>query len=401
MSTPTRRIVGILAVTQVISWGSLYYAFSVLSPHMGRALGLDAQAAVAPFAWALLVPGLVAAPVGRFLDRLGGRRVMGCGSLLAAGGMGMLAFAHSAALYWLAWSVMGLAMALTMYEAAFATINRELPDSPRRAMSTLTLFGGFASTLFWPLTLQLDAALGWRATWLVYAGMQLLVCAPLHALLPSRDLHAPGAAAGTAAGRGLGEALRDSVFWKLAAAFAAQSLVASALTVQQINQIHASGHPLPRVVMLAALFGPMQVVGRIAEMSVARHVRSQTIGTLTFAALPLALGLLLLFIDQLAALAVFCVMFGLSNGVLTILRGTLPQELFGRAHYGAIAGALSAPALLARALGPLAVAAIMARTGSPRIVLSLLAGVAILSFACYLMAIWRARDAAASVLEEA
>src|SRR5215217_1878380 len=130
----TRRVVGILAVTQVLAWGSLYYAFSVLSPHMQRALGMGAEAAVAPFAWALLLSGLVAAPVGRLFDRIGGRRMMAFGSLLAAAGLVLLSRAGSIPVYWLAWSVLGIAMALTMYEAAFATINGVLADSPRRAI---------------------------------------------------------------------------------------------------------------------------------------------------------------------------------------------------------------------------------------------------------------------------
>ncbi|QNA99133.1 MFS transporter [Massilia sp. Se16.2.3] len=341
-NTRSRRIVGILAVTQILAWGSLYYAFSVLSPHMGRALGIDAQGAMAPFSWALLLGGLVAAPAGRLFDRIGGRRLMACGSLLAACGLLMLARVDSIGMYWLAWSVLGIAMALTMYEAAFATINRALAESPRRAITTLTLFGGFASTIFWPLTLALDARLGWRSTWLVYAALQLFVCAPLHALLPSHTAASAGPVAAST-GMALSEVLRGSVFWKLAAAFAAQSLVSSALTVGLIRLMHDAGHPLSTVVMLAALFGPMQVAGRIAEMAIGRRVRSQTIGSVTFAALPLALGLLFVFIDQLAAVAAFCIVFGLSNGVLTILRGTLPQELFGRAHYGAIAGARSRP----------------------------------------------------------
>jgi MFS family permease len=396
----TRRVVGILALTQVLAWGSLYYAFSVLSPHMQRALGMGAEAAVAPFAWALLLSGLISAPVGRLFDRIGGRRMMAFGSLLAAAGLVLLSRAGSIPVYWLAWSVLGIAMALTMYEAAFATINGVLADSPRRAITMVTLFGGLASTIFWPLTYALDERLGWRDTWLVFAALQLLVCAPLHALMPPRVAAAP--AAPGVKSIALGDALRGSVFWKLAAAFAAQSLVASALTVQLIRLMHDAGHPLQTVVMLAALFGPMQVVGRIAEISIARHVRSQTIGIVTFAALPLALGILLAFIDQLAAVAVFCVVFGLSNGVLTILRGTLPQELFGRAHYGAIAGALVSPALVARAAGPLAVAGLMAETGSPRVVLALLMAIATLALACYLMAIARARSeaSAAAMAEE-
>lgn len=389
-----RQVIAILATTQVLSWGSLYYAFSVLSAHMQRDLGLGPEAAVGAFSWALLVSGLAAAPAGRALDRIGGRRVMGLGSLGAGAGMLLLACVHSAATYWLAWTILGVSMSLTLYEAAFATINREVAAAPRRAISTLTLFGGLASTIFWPLTLQLDGMFGWRATWLVFGIAQLAVCAPLHALLPAR---AGGAAGARVPGAGLAEALRHPAFWKLAAAFAANSFVASALAVHLIGLMHAWGHALSDVVMLAALIGPMQVLGRLGEMSVARNMRPHTVGAITFATLPLALIVVLAFGRQLAVVALFCVLFGLGNGILTIVRGTLPQELFGRAHYGAISGALAAPSLVARALGPLAVAALMARGATAPTVLAVLLACAAASLACYLAALrWGRTDASAS-----
>lgn len=383
-----RQVIAILALTQVLSWGSLYYAFSVLSPHMQRELGLGPESAVGAFSWALLVSGLAAAPAGRALDRIGGRRVMRLGSLGAGAGMLLLACAHSAATYWLAWTILGVSMALTLYEAAFATINREIAADPRRAISTLTLFGGLASTVFWPLTLHLDALFGWRATWLAFGIVQVAVCAPLHGLLPSAREGA-GTTAGRVPGAGLAQALRHPAFWTLAAAFAANSLVSSALAVHLIGLMHAAGHALPDVVMLAALIGPMQVLGRLGEMSVARRVPAHVVGALTFATLPLALGAVIAFGGQLAVVGLFCMLFGLGNGILTIVRGTLPQELFGRANYGAIAGALAAPSLAAKALGPLAVAALMARGAGPRAVLAMLLAGALVSFACYLAALRR------------
>jgi MFS family permease len=384
---PARQTVAILAATQILSWGSAYYAFSVLSAPMQHDLGIGPEAAVGAFAWALLVSGLAAAPVGRALDRHGGRAVMLAGSLGSGSAMLLLAAAQSAPLYWLAWTVLGVSMSLTLYEAAFATLNQAVAHSPRRAISAVTLFGGLASTIFWPLTLKIDAAIGWRGAWLAYAALQFGVCVPLHALLPRHAGARVPQAQHRRAGTGVRAALRHPAFWTLAAAFAANSLVGSALAVHLIGLMHGYGHALGDIVTLAALIGPMQVLGRLGEMSAGRQVQPRTIGLLAFATLPVALVVVLLFGGELAVVALFCMLFGLSNGVLTIVRGTLPQELFGREHYGAIAGALGAPAQVAKALGPLAVAALLGHGLQPRVVLAALLASSLASFACYLAAL--------------
>ncbi|HTN66151.1 MAG TPA: MFS transporter [Burkholderiaceae bacterium] len=402
MTDPRQRakIIGLLGCTQIISWGTLYYAFAILGPEIQRETGWRTELVFGAFSWCILVAGLVAAPAGMLLDRFGGRSMMGLGSLLCGAGFLLLGTADTIALYFIAWSVLGVAMALVLYEAAFATINREFVQGARSAISTLALFGGLASTVFWPLTLKLNGWLGWRDTYWLYGLLQLALCAPLHLLLtPGRRLPPvpQHSAARAAAGFTLKQALRDPAFWKLAFAFAANTFIFSALSVHLIPLLQQFGHPIASVVLLATLIGPMQVAGRIGEMAFARRVSPQTVGKLTFAALPAALLALVLCGERQWAAAAFCALYGLSNGVLTIVRGTIPQTLYGRANYGAIAGALAGPSLLAKAAGPLAIAAAMQGKQSPYPILALLLLFSLASLGFYLAAIRSRSGIAAKV----
>ncbi|MES2257483.1 MAG: MFS transporter [Pseudomonadota bacterium] len=387
-----RRTIAILAFTQIMSWGALYYAIAILAPDIGRETGWRSEVVVGAFSWSLLVSGLAATPVGVLLDRHGGRWVMASGSLLCGLGLILLSRTQTVGAYFAAWTLLGLAMAMTMYEAAFATLNRAFGMRSRQAISTLTLFGGFASTVFWPLTQYLDGVTGWRDAYLAYGIAHIALCMPLHLLLG--DSAAPRIAASPGGellqeprSHTLQEALRHPAFWKLAFAFSANSFIFSALSVHLIPLLRQYGHAAALAVWLSALVGPMQVAGRIGEMTIGRKALPQTVGKLTFGALPAALLVLLLCGAQAWAAALFCMLYGMSNGILTIVRGTIPQTLFGRKHYGAISGALAGPALLSRAAGPLAVAAIVHASGTPATLLSLLLAVALLSLGFYLMAV--------------
>ncbi len=391
------KIIALLAVSQVVSWGTLYYAFAILAAGIGRELGWRAEAVFGAFSWALLVGGLVAAPVGVLLDRFGGRVVMGAGSLLCGIGFILLSRAHSLPVYYLAWTLLGAAMAATLYEAAFATLNHHFGLAARQAISTLTLFAGFASTVFWPLTLRIDSALGWRDTYLLYAALQLAVCLPLHLLLggppaaAARHNAAPGGPDFT-----LQQALRHRTFWRLAFAFSANSFIFSALSVHLIPILQRFGHRIDTVVFMAALIGPMQVAARIVERAFAHRSRPQTVGKVAFGALPAALLALLFFGTRQSALALFCICYGASNGILTIVRGTIPQAMFGPRNYGAISGAMSGPAMLAKAAGPIAVAAVIEWNSSPTVLFSMLFAFSIASLLFYLMAIRSEAPAAAA-----
>lgn len=389
-----------------MSWGALYYAIAILAPAMTADLGWRSETVIGAFSWSLLVSGVAATPVGMLIDRHGGRWVMATGSLLCGAGFAALSQVHTVAAYYGAWSVLGVAMAMTMYEAAFATINREFGMQSRQAISTLTLFGGFASTVSWPLTQHVLGLAGWRGAWQWYGAAHLLVCLPLHLLLQRGERHAAAVAPDTNASttaiasacpaakatgpreHTLAEAVRHPAFWKLAFAFSANSFIFAALSVHLIALLREYGHAAGVAVALAALVGPMQVAGRIGEMTLGRHVLPHTIGKLTFGALPAALLALLLFGRHGWGAAGFCILYGMSNGILTIVRGTIPQTLFGRRHYGAIAGALAGPSLLSRAAGPLAVAA-LAQAGTPTVLLLVLLGAALASLGCYLLAMRR------------
>ena len=385
--SPARRTIGILAFTQIASWGALYYAFAVLAPDIQRELGMGKEAAFAAFSWSLLVAGVAATPVGALVDRHGGRGVMAAGSIVSAIGLAWLSRSTTVASYWGAWTAIGLAMSLTLYEAAFATINRKLDVGAPRGISTLTLFAGFASTIFWPLTLAISSRLGWRDTYLAYAGLQLAACLPLHLWL-GRDAPRPPAPANAPRdSHTLGEAVRHPAFWKLALAFSANVFIFSALAVHLIPLLQSLGHAAGTAVLLAALVGPMQVAGRIGERTLAREAAPQVVGRFVFSTLPGGLLALALVGAEAWGVVLFCMLYGMSNGVLTIIRGTLPRALFGARNYGAITGAMAVPSLLAKAVGPLVGAALLSGAGGPLTLPLVLTGFAVASLLLYLSAI--------------
>ncbi|QGZ37902.1 putative MFS family arabinose efflux permease [Pseudoduganella flava] len=393
------RTLAILAFTQIASWGSLYYGITILGPALGAELGWRNELVYGAYSWSLILSGLAATPAGALLDRHGGRAVMGLGSLLGAFGMLLLAGTQSVPVYFVAWTILGFAMALTLYEAAFATINREFGWDARQLISTLTLFGGFASTVFWPLTMRLDGAIGWRATCVAYAALHLFVCLPLHLCLPRRAHGSAtpaneSGAVGAVADLDLRTALRHPAFWKLACAFAVNALIFSALAVHLIPMLKDFGHGAAAAVTMAALIGPAQVAGRIAERVWFRDAPPANIGRLAFAAMPAGLLAIGLWAEHQWAAGLFCVLLGASNGVLTIVRGTVPQQMFGRRHYGAIAGAMAGPSLLARAAGPLLTAALLGAGVPGRMLLLVFLVCAVLSLLCFLSALQAKRRAA-------
>ncbi|RJF99875.1 MFS transporter [Noviherbaspirillum saxi] len=390
------KIVRLLAFTQIVSWGSLYYAFAIVALDIQRELGWRTDIVFGAFSLSLLVAGLAATPAGMLIDRIGGRVVMTTGSLLAGLGMIGVGLSHSLAMYFGAWTLIGIAMAMTLYEAAFATINREFTHASRKGISVLTLFGGLASTVFWPLTLKLNTLYGWRDTLLIYGAMHLALCMPLHALLAAGVRRARQVTAHASRSFTLHEALREPAFWKLAFAFSTNLFIFSALSVHLIPLLQRFGHSVAAAVLVSMLIGPMQVAGRVGEMVFAHRVRPQAVGILTFSMLPAALGALLLLGEQQIAVAVFCILYGMSNGILTIVRGIVPQALFGRENYGAIAGALAGPSLLSKAAGPLAAAAFVEYNASPAWLVGILFAVSILSLGCFLAAI-RSRSGAAAM----
>ena len=313
---------------------------------------------------------------------------MASGSLVCGIGLLWLSASQSAASYVGAWMFLGTGLALALYEAAFATITRRSGGGARQAISTLTLFAGFASTIFWPMTAQLHDVFDWRQIYWAFAALQLFVCLPLHVLL-GEDHPAQGPQGQNEVMRdsSLAQAIRHRAFWLLAGAFAANAFIFSAMSVHLIPLIEDLGHANKLAVFLAALIGPMQVAGRLIERSVGQRLSPQRIGVLTFAGLPAALLILAMFGKQAWAASLFCALYGLTNGVLTILRGTLPQVLFGSCHYGAISGMMAGPALLAKAAGPVVIGILLGAVGALGTLLWSMLALAIGSYVLYVFAV--------------
>lgn len=347
-----------------MSWGSLYYAFSFLVTPLMEASGGDKPTVFAAFSLGLLVSGLLSAPVGALIDRRGGRGVMTAGSLAGAVLLALLSRVESVVALYAVWAGLGAVMAATLYDPAFAVITRLFSTNYRRAITALTLFGGFASTVFWPLTQFLIAEIGWRQTLLVLAALNLAVCVPVHwwVLSPASTSRRarPVASAGPGAFR---TALRTPVFYLLTIAFTGNALVFSATQVHLMSMLQAKQLSAASAALVGAMIGPMQVTGRVLELAFASRLSASTVGILAMAFLPIALWLLSIAGVQWPLLVAFAVVYGIGNGAMTIVRGAIPAELFGRDAYGAINGAMAAPVTVAKAAGPLVAALLFAWLG--------------------------------------
>ena len=347
-----------LGITQITAWGSIYYLFPLLMEPLQTAIGASRSAVVGAFTFSVLVSGLLAPVVGRLIDRRGGRLLMGGASLLACLGLVALGQVTTLAQLYAAWGLLGVAMAGTLYEPAFAVLTRAFVTHHRRAIAVLTLFGGFASTVFWPLGQTLISDVGWRNTAMIFGALNLLVCVPLHLFaLPSTSASAAAPVPSTGdRAQTLQAALRDARFYWLAAAFTANALVFSGTAVHLLAMLGAKGMSPAQAAALGALMGPMQVLGRLVEIFAGRRVSPTRVALIAMGLLPVSLLIFVTAVGSSAGFVLFVLFYGAGNGVMTIVRGTVPVELYGRQEYGAVNGALAAPVLLAKAAGPLVAA---------------------------------------------
>lgn len=359
-------VICVLGITLIVSYGSVFYSFSLLMEPLQRELGASKNVTVGAFSIALVIAGLCATHVGSTIDRIGGRLVMTAGSIAAGLLLAALSRVESVAWLYIVYACLGATMAAILYEPAFAVLTRIFGANARRAITTLTLFGGLANTVFWPLTQQLMAHFGWRETLLILGGLNLLVCAPLHAwFVPGRDPHAEAVRAGMGKAKdskSLREVLREPAFYFLGGAFVANGLIFSAMSVHMLPMFQSKGLSVATAALVGALVGPMQVTGRIFELTVGQRFSIVQVGLLAMCVMPATL-LVFAAAGGLWAMVAFALMYGLSIGVVTIVRGAMPAQLFGRDHYGAVSGALAVPQMFALASGPFLVSLVWTATG--------------------------------------
>lgn len=353
---PSPALVPALSLTQLISWGSLYYAFALLAKPMQADLHSSAALTMGAYSVGLVAWGLCAYPAGRLMDRIGGRRSMALGSCLCGGLFAAWSLVQSPWALYLVWAGLGAGMALTLYEPAFAVLVAADPAAYRRRMAILTLAGGLASTVFWPLTQLLADTIGWRSTLQAYAAMHLLVCAPLHwfALPASMAAPATRGAPDSQARPALRQALRSPDFWWLAISFATFGFVNSTMATHMVPMLESTGAGLVFAMTIAALIGPMQVASRSTDLLLAGRVSPRTVGAVAVLLTPIALLVLWAAPAAPILLYAFAALYGAGLGLATIVRASAPLEVFGAAGYASVTGALQGPARLARAAGPLA-----------------------------------------------
>ena len=381
------RALPVLGVTEVLAWGALYYPPVLTVPQIAAERGWSASFAMSGFSAALLAGSLVAPTVGRLIDRRGGHVVMTMGSLAGAAGLAALTVAAHPVTYIAAWMLVGVAMAASLYEPAFATLGRLFGAAARRPITLLTFVGGLSSTVSWPVTQLLLQTHGWRGCYLVYAALLLGVAAPLHAFALPRKRADPG----TLAGGERGSAPKPQrtlppsgkPFYLVMAGFAAYAFIPSGLAAHLIAFFERAGLTADMAVVIGMLFGPCQVLARLAEF--AFGAKAHPLYLARFALGLMASDFLMLAIIGIFApsAALFYIVFGASNGLITIARGTVPLALFGPTGFGAVVGRLTAPWLVMQAAAPL-VLAVVAEQFSDGLALALTGLCAVIALVCFL-----------------
>ncbi len=381
-----------LGVTQVVGYGCLYYAFAVLAPRITTSLGWSPEWTYGGFAIGLLFGGLVAPVAGRLIDQYGTRVVMTIGSALAGLSLLALAEARGPVSYIGAMIALEVVSALVLYDAAFTALTQARGTSARRAISQLTLIGGFASTLFWPLTTVLLNSFDWRDIYRIYAVLQFVLCVPLHwLLLPGPIRSAPKAAQAIGAADSSpvayleGDARRNG-FALLALAFSLQGFVMSAMSVHMLTMLQGLGLSAAVAVGIGAMVGPSQVAGRLAEMLFGTSLDPVTTAWTSAALMPIGFALLMVGGLTATLAGLFAIAYGISMGLSSIVRGTVPLKLFGPAGYGAMLGKLSAPGLIVKAAAPLLFAVLIERAGLTTSTILLVALSALAAIALFLLA---------------
>lgn len=380
------RVISGLGLVQILTWGSSFYLLAVLAPFIARDTGWTLQAIMGSLSLGLIVAGLVSPRVGRLIDARGGRPVLMGGCALLALGLGIIALAPGLPVFALGWCIIGAGMAASLYDAAFATLGRLYGATARRPITLLTLWGGFASTVCWPISAFLEAHLGWRGACFAYAAVQAGVCVPLLALcVPAigvthaRAIHSPRPAV-------VLQGEEQATFLLLASIVTLAGTIASTMSVGVLALLQSRGFSLAEAVAAGALIGPSQVIARIVEqLSGGRH---HPLWTMAWAVALIGLGLILLATGfPLAAAALIA--YGAGNGIFSIAKGTVPLALFGAQRYPGLAGRLARPALFAQALAPLGAAYLLSWGGALAVLGALLA--LWLGAATLLGLLWRAR----------
>lgn len=342
-------VIAILGTTQTLAWAGSYYIPAILAGRMAEELGVNASTIFVAFSCALLLTAFLGPRVGRAIDQHGGRAVLIASNLVLATGLGVLAMAQGPVVMFLGFAVLGIGMAMGLYDAGFAALARIYGRDARGAITGITLIAGFASTVGWPVTAWMQAEFGWRGACVGWALVMLLLALPLNALLPRGTVRAPEAQPAAPPDAETARRTRRAA-WLMAFVFVSGGFSASALAAHLPGLLVAAGATPAAAIAAGALMGPAQVAARVFEFTLLRRAHPLLSARIALTTHPLGAVLLLIFGGPLAA--PFVLLHGAGNGIQTIVRGTLPLAVFGAAGYGARQGLVVAPARFMGALAP-------------------------------------------------
>ena len=389
-----QRLILWLSLAQLITWGSAFYTFALLVEPVERELGLGrAQTSVA-FSLALLAEGFCAYPVGRWIDRGHERAVLTGGSLLVGASLLLHGFVTSLWTFYLAWTLLGVGMAATLYSPVFAVITRRFPDNFRRGIITVTFLGGLASTVFIPLTAWLISAFGWRHALWCLAALQFVVCVPLHGYLLRNAPAGRHPGAGLPAVADISRHVTSAPFLLIGVFVVLTMAVAGALAAHLVSMLRESGLSDAWVIAAPASIGVVQVAGRALLYLFERHVDVHLANRIIPCLLPAGLAALLASswlssfsaATGVALVVVFVLLYGVGNGLNTIVKGTVIAEYVDHRHVASLNGALGIPAALARAAAPLALGLLWSREAGYSLGLWMLLAMSSIGLAALLLA---------------
>jgi len=342
-----------LGVTQIIGYGTLYYSYSILAPQIAAELLWSQRDVFAVLSVSLLASAVLAPFAGRWADRFGAGRLMALGSVAASCALLACALAPGRIGFSLGVLAMQLASSFVLYSTAFVMIVQLGRRNAERSITHLTLIAGFASTLFWPLTTVLHDRLDWRDVLIIFAALNAAVCLPIHAWLARMTRH-PSKGSPAATSLGAADAMKvrwSALFVLMLAGFAVEGFVLSAMLVHMVPLLAALGLG-GTAVFVASLFGPAQVASRLVNMLFGGGVRQTWLAFGATGALALGLIVLLTTTPSVVGATAFAMLFGFGSGLMSIVGGTLPLELFGRSGYGGYVGWITAARQFTSAFAP-------------------------------------------------
>ena len=365
---PLHFAVTTLGIAQITVWGTSYYCLGVLANPIVADTGWTRSLVYFGYTVALLLMGAVSTWVGRAIDRYGARPMMTAGILMVSAGLYALSLVRTEGEYLLVWAFLGVGMRLSLYDAAFAALVQVVPSRGRLAISYLTLWGAFASTVFWVVGHYFNEAGGWRQTLVLFAAINLAVCLPLNWIgLARREAGGRAAEAAKddtpAAGGTLEGSRRTFALALFALVMSLNGFAFSVVAVQLVPLLEAAGLATAAAVWVASLKGFAQFGGRVIEIVFGRRLHAMTVARIAIGILPVAFVLLVLSGGSLAIIVAFTLLMGGSQGVITIVRGAVPLALFGTSGYGAVLGLIATPVLIVNAVSPTVFAMIVDRWG--------------------------------------